>query len=823
MNADYTFEEFIKKVFENINVVIHLKNDEKRSHLNNCLKFNKDISIHLRKQKLKYLANISDYFEFINKHYVILKTEIDSFLTNISHTISVNKDIFNDYITYFTDLELIIQCISLIFTELINEVISNDYSNNDEPLHVVNMKPPIYEYMYRKWFSIVYCRFNFQFNYIINDFINNLRNYLTTNLSISNLKDILAQDSTIEPDYSELIDLDMVKIIDSVEKFINTLKTLDHFIDNKETIESFKNNYINCSRNLYLYFNNSIVTIKNNKDKINEAIKILLIESFINNRFMYDTDLLGKNLIDKLFTNSNYLVEYIDNVFEKYKSLKLSDGFVDDIIYLYSKIDLNLNKMEDFMNYFLDHKYISIILVKLLEFKPEKYVKICNHILDKTIEHISLLFTQNLTIANAIKTFLSMSIVTNLIILEISNFNSKSKDIDLIDKFKVLNPQIKTILNNNIYEIIETVCTDNKLNVDFSLIVKFIPELFNIFEDLDEQELIFKKIVCKKLLFENINSILNFTRLETLSYNINNFDLKSPLKIVKSLQDSESLSREIEFTQNLSENSINLKVFPDGITPIKAEEIKLEKYKSDLFKQYVLKTKSIIRQGYLNKYNQMPRKLSYNDLLSSVEVVLMIDNKSITCICRLSQADILFYLQNEYETKYSQLRDSDINTDTKEMINDELNSDNKFITNFRFIDVLLKKKILVQKNKLIQINSKLKIKENKIYNFTKLKADQFINPNQKRIDEEERIRKITSKVHNNLLFSQQDYMKAFIIRYCKSKKETTCMIDDIHIFVESQTKNRFKFKKDQLLEQLNKLVEDDFIEYVADNQYKYIL
>ena len=149
----------------------------------------------------------------------------------------------------------------------------------------------------------------------------------------------------------------------------------------------------------------------------------------------------------------------------------------------------------------------------------------------------------------------------------------------------------------------------------------------------------------------------------------------------------------------------------------------------------------------------------------------MINNKSITCICRYSQADILFYLQNEYESKYNQVTSSDIDSETIEMLYDELDIENKFIMNFRFIDVLIKKKILVLKNKLIQVNPKLSIKENKIYNFTKIKADQFINPNQKQQDEEERIRKITSKVHNNLIFSQQDYMKSFIINIVNQKKK----------------------------------------------------
>ena len=181
----------------------------------------------------------------------------------------------------------------------------------------------------------------------------------------------MARDSTIETNYTDLIDLKMVKIIDSIENFINTLEILDRFIDHKETIESFKNNYISCSRNLYMYLDNSVAVIKNNKEKISEVIKILLIESFINNRFIFESDSLGRNLIDKLFNNLHYLVEYIDYVFARYES---SDIIVDEVIQLYSKINLslNLNKMEDFMNSFLDHQHISIIFVKLLEYKPDK-------------------------------------------------------------------------------------------------------------------------------------------------------------------------------------------------------------------------------------------------------------------------------------------------------------------------------------------------------------------------------------------------------------------------------------------------------------------
>ena len=78
-------------------------------------------------------------------------------------------------------------------------------------------------------------------------------------------------------------------------------------------------------------------------------------------------------------------------------------------------------------------------------------------------------------------------------------------------------------------------------------------------------------------------------------------------------------------------------------------------------------------------------------------------------------------------------------------------------------------------------------------------------------------------MNNNLLFHQNDYIKTFIIKYCKSNKEHNCLLDDIHQYVETNTIARFKFTRDQLIIPVKKLVEDCFIEKISDDQYKYIL
>jgi len=815
-----SLQEFIKKIFENINHVIDLPNEDKRHHLNKCLIYNKDISIFLRKQKIKHLSDISEYYDFVNEHYVILKNEIQTFISNISDTISSKENILKCYISYFSDLELIIQCISLIFSELINEIILNDtLLDAPDDYLAYDIKSPIYEFIYKKWFSLVYCRFNFKFNSNMNDLINNLRNHLTSHSTITNIIEILSKDKIIDSSYSYLMDTKIIENIYSVETFINSLEILDEFIDNNETIHSFRSHYNSCCRNLYLYFNNSISMIKDHKDKITEMIKILLIETFINNLFIFDSENSDKILINYLFSNLNYLDEYVDHIFIKYKSFNL---LVNKIIECYSNsyTDENLNKMEQFMNTFLEHDHISIILVKLLEYRPEKYINFCTYLMKKIIICISTYLTSDITIEDSIRIFSVLNIFNTFVISEIENSNYDYKTTEGGKKILVT---IKNTLNNNIYEMMEILCNNNQLDIDFSTIIKYIPKLFDIFDNLDEHELRFKKILCKKLLLNNFQSILNFTRLETLSYNINNFNLTCSLKIIKSIKESENCSRDIEFTQSMPINSINLKVFPDGITPLKSDEHDPTIYKSDTFKRYVVELKSKIRQSYIDKFMDIPRKLAYNDCLSSVDLELAVNGKSVICVCRYSQVDILFYLQNEYEQKYNQLFNSQLDSRTKEMIEDDLLLENKEIKKLRFINVLFKKKILVSIDSIIQINNKLSLKENKSYNFTKIKEDQFVNPNQKNQDEEEHISKITSKLHNNLLFHQTEYINVFIIRYCKSNKEHNCLVDDIHQYVETNTKSRFKFTRDQLLVQVKKLVEDLFIEKISDDQYKYII
>ena len=307
------------------------------------------------------------------------------------------------------------------------------------------------------------------------------------------------------------------------------------------------------------YFNNRIDTISNTKHKIDEIIRIILIESFINNRFVYDdVELLTKGLVDKLFKNIKYIYDLIDEQLSNYSD---PTQLVNKILHVSYESD-----RDTFINTFLGHEYITIIFTKILEFQPDEYCNISQYIVDKIIDTL-LKSKGSISIKANLEIFFAINIIHNNLRTKdnIYNFNSNTTS-------KNIKARIFDNLNNNIYEVMEVICSKTHMNdyidyIDFSYILNMIPSLFEHFDNLDEHEIVFKKVICKKLLNKTLFDEISLSRLHSVSCAVNQFNIKTPLKIINSVKESLVESKEYNFANNLAEDFTNVSVFPVGITP----------------------------------------------------------------------------------------------------------------------------------------------------------------------------------------------------------------------------------------------------------------
>ena len=92
--------------------------------------------------------------------------------------------------------------------------------------------------------------------------------------------------------------------------------------------------------------------------------------------------------------------------------------------------------------------------------------------------------------------------------------------------------------------------------------------------------------------------------------------------------------------------------------------------------------------------------------------------------CRYEQADILFYIQNEYDNLRKDFDILDI--ETQQQLLDET----KNIVTSKFIQILNKKNLIIfDKNNLLKINNNQVLKKDKYYDFTKIKRNNLQTKN----------------------------------------------------------------------------------------------
>ena len=741
-----------------------------------------------------------------------------------------------------------IQLITIVFNKVIKE--KNMIQNKN---HCSDITPPFRAFYFKHFVEkIVLTNSISIFAHIIHR-INKIRSTITENgafeklienkTAVHNITDFI-----LEPEECENYNI--------VTEILSLLTELDFLTENNfNCINQFNNTYLRNLTKVYSVYSSSVFTIKNSniKYKFKRILENLVIESFIHDSLFTNSE-SHKELIKTEFLEPN--IDFIKEIFNK-KIINFKD---------YYKTNLMKTKSEQLCIYtmfdeLLDIPHFVLLYLKMYEFGID-IIKDISESLGREIENY---FKQSDKSELGIEfMFLSYMFLKRLEVELITSFTPSNEEIDNLeleqaDKY-VNNKQFSLNIHTIFMDIIKEFSHDKFIEFMLSFGRLSLPkkpgktqeQLFNFYQDVaaiynknDILEALKYMFFCagekdvleegiKKTIVKNIvhNGLTGFNVEEILKTMdeislLPNICLKVNTKIIDSYRIGQQLSKEyniiFENTNYIESGLIqkgflNLKHLPEGICNITPYEYSDEEFLSKSFKEYISSVKGEFNNYYKFKYDK--RELKWCDNLTTIDLAFNLNNHEL-CLCvNYRQADLLFLIQYEIDTKLQVLKKF-IQFDNSGIL--ELLPYKEYIQlvehieKSEFIQFLIEKKMFKRRMEtlspevdipIFEINDGMKLKRDRKVDCYKMKFKDLQQSRVKKSQPE----KPPPKKEEEIVFFRSDYVQSKIMKECKSQKHEFLEESKLFTNVRNFVKLRFDLDKQLFSTAIEKLVKNEYIE-----------
>ena len=827
-NSDYFINDIIKNIssfFDDFEKMIFHKSISSSIIFDYKTKIDKDmlnLSKNLTNKTLNDLS-FNEYKRYISKFILKIKCGCNDVNNKFSSELIVNNYSLELFMSFFEKQLKISKIIDIIFKTILQEGNNNDFK----------------KYIYKSFIENVYIKNSTHLIGNIFSLINKIRNEIKHDDLYLNISD----DTTFENLSDKLQNFTY-----TIKTFFQTLSELESLTNNEIILSNIFNDiYCNELTKMYSVFNSLILSLDDSdfKSKMNNLKMLIVVETSIHENLFTNNeqymDIFSKEILAK---NIDFIIEYI-----KSRLIFIDDKFldiIDESKQSYISINKILNTLTDIPNFIT-------IYYKLFNYSIKSVETICtligNHIAKiigtcpKDQYSIKMIF-MTLNLLNKLEDNLSYKFLP---MHSLTKFNENRINNQVISNLMCNNIHnslsniIKTISHDTINKFIFTICNKKEnireKDLEFNNLTLFfkdaIIEEYNeiiqyiiyCVENKDELETIFKKNLMKKMIYNDISNI-NLEKLKYIIAGISNLDdicLNSCRKIIIEYEKGLMLSIEYNNLFFDKQKYLNLTYLTDGLCEIKNYEYDLDNFISTSFKNYLSQLKQNFNIFHSCKFES--RKSLFIENLSTFELVYNIKNFALKFITNYKQTDILFLIQNEYNDEISKLKS------LTNICDDNLNLFNKLnntIKSDSFVKWLIKKDIFKISNitikntqlDFVEFNDNYQVNKNKILECYKLNKKKVNTKNNEASDKNK-----SNIDDSSLVFYRSDYIKAFIVKYCKINRDKAILDDLLFTETKNNLKNRFNLDKSLYQTTVNKLVDNEYLQKITNNNeisYEYI-
>lgn len=776
--------------------------------------------------------------EKINSYVLKVKNCIKIYHFNVCSNIINNENILEKFLEYIGKTKSEVTVMNLVFKSIFSEIQTHLNENN----RIKNI-------FYKSILENIILANDSSFYMLLFQYINKIRCHLSKPYIFKQL--LQYQNNRQVPSIDDLLNDDLKQIMNKIHELFTILNDIDlvtNCIGN--CIKNFNKLYIDMISKIYSVHANTINSLddKDKKKKFYEIVLIINTETILHESIFNDPEIY-KNILNKeiLKLNTDFIVDVFND--------KVS-GIIENFDKIMGDVLNNTLNIQDLFSNLFDFNFTGFIDIyfKLYKYSIISIEKICESITNKVIQSISeresdiLFLFLSYKFLILLQDELMFNFTPNIEVNKDKNDKFESVYVKLHELF---NEKIRQIQPEKIVEFIITFSQSKipeKATKDFSDISNslikinnsFNPEqiyeicryiLYNI-KNKDEFENLFSQNLCKKIITGTITRY-NLPILDSYIHEVSKLDnlcLHVNRKILSSYNEGRYLSNEFNmlFEGSLfikNDDFLNLKLIPDGISPLKQHEYSEKDFKSETFKIFLNDKKQHFATYFKSKYEE--RKLYWGENMSTFDLEYKIGNILVNFRVNYKQADIMFLIQNEYYNLFYKIKkiNSTNFIDENNKVLQEFKCIDDYLKSNEFVKFILQKKIMILENnqinhlvniQLIMFNHKNNIRKNKKFDFYKLK---FKN------EETAEIVPVKKEKPDDIIFFRSDYVQAAIVRICKREKDLYILENDLYDRVNNLVKKRFEFERPLFAKSLEKLVNQEYIEkkeYDNKVEFKYL-
>jgi hypothetical protein len=784
-----------------------------------------DISLETLLKEIRlntYFPTVTKYKEYLMEHIINIKRGCNDINYKFSNSLINNQYSIETFINYFEKLNKIRHVLEIVFGKILQESNKEQYFNH---------------FIYKSFIESVFLKNSTQLISNVFRLINKIR----VDLKKSHIFEKLSNGEHLD-NISDTIN----NKIYTIKSFFQALNDLEKFINvDIRLLETFDKMYKVEIKKMYSVFNSLISSIDEPEQKMDELKRLIIVETTINDN-LFNNQFIGIFCKELLVNNIDFIVKYFDD-----RLTYVDDNFIQ-ILKDTEDDKFTINK---FLSKITNIPNFTSIYYKIFDHNIESVEKICN-MLGIRISNLMMSCPKE---KNTIKTiFMTLNLLRNLEenlmfgflpnhATSINNYSqpkfNENINLESVNKLceKIHNSifnSLKEMSHDKICKFIFSLCQTKENNrekdPDFNDLTTFLKSK-NIldFKDIimyiiycipnkDDLELLFKRKLVKRLIYSNISNI-NISKLKDVIHFVSNIDsicLNINRKLLIEYERGKQLSIEYNNLFQNKKNMLDLCYITDGLTEIKHNEYSSDKFYSKTFISHLEELKNNLKSYHGCKFEA--RKLEFVENFSSFDLVYNIGNYNLKLITNYKQSDILFLMQNEYYIEYEQVLQGGNNN--------EFNRLDNIIKSNKFIKFLIEKKVFTTKEyryndltiNLVEFNEKFNLKKNRTMECYKLNLE-----NDKSQDTNISNAVPKPKYDDNMIvFYRSDYIKSFVIRYCKSHREEYVLDDELFTKTTDILKNRFELDKPLYQKTITKLVDDEYLSKHEENDitsYKYMV
>ena len=819
------FNDEISNIIKSLFITLFNNNSQSIYYLNTLIKSYTTIIY-------KNLRELNYYCEHVihnnlNKWMISIKDEIIEYTKNISNVIYNSKTPDLEYTKQYEYVNTMLQIINIVFKEIFNEIKVQNYIDNSLVLDNSNFNENLLiEFFYKEWKNNVYTTVSHKCGIIIFNKINSLREKLKDktyynlikirNMNIYELFEKIEDSHQTNNSYNH-------NLFNEIENYITSLNSLDESLNNTDSIIYFNSSYISYISRLYNFTNNKLEEIYDKKDRINELIKIINVESFLNYNLFENPDTYLSKLYNELIINN--LDEVKNLIFQGIDNIMVNCDYIFERLINNNPQNTVLDLLNDYLT--IPNLFVILDLIFKDSLKDKMYDTFIIKLLDvlyNNIKRINKRFDENNKNnepqENIHIQFFKYYTIMFLIIEELFKIDSNDTKI-IINNSNQISKYINTFNDKSICNFIIDCCsttTKNNIDINIDYILLYVSYYLEIISNKDELELLLKITMCKKILSDDTS--IDLSKFKMICKSNSNYNFSSILKSIDDYFKNKILTQEYNIVYNTKNHiSSDIKILPYGISPVKQKEYNNCDYLSVCFKEFISKQKNKFNHYYKTKCEN--KKISWCEQLSSLDIDFPCNNYTLSLKCNYKQADLIYVLHYEYN-------DIILDCINKKISSYKLNKINNIFKNSKFIKFLLKINIIQTSQinipysnivlEIYKYNNNIKLNKNKYYNFVKLKSEKSTSFDSKNKNNEYE----KSKNVINLALERKDYINSAIMLVCKVNKNRSLDKSELKTYCAKKLINRFEVTDELLDKSINYLIDHNYIENI-DNKYKYVL